>query len=117
MRFKHMAPQSKDAVENGSGKTAPPPVDTVHLLDLKPVPDSWSGKTETWLKDGVENYLPGVWNSAKEDFTTAAGWKRVGWNFGTSLVLGGLLKAALPEGGIATKVAGAGLGLVFGGMA
>jgi hypothetical protein len=58
-----------------------------------------------------------VWNSAKEDFTTAAGWKRVGWNFGTSLVLGGLLKAALPEGGIATKVAGAGLGLVFGGMA
>lgn len=80
-------------------------------------PDSAAERYGTWLSDGVLHMPAGAWNTIKRDFTTAEGLKSTGELLVSSAVLGAALKVALPEGGMAGKIAGLLIGGYFMGKA
>jgi kumamolisin len=70
-------------------------------------------RREIWLGDGIKNFIPGIGHALQRDFTTWDGLKGTAEMIGSSALLGAVLKTALPEGGIAGKLAGLAIGTYF----
>src|SRR5271170_7005325 len=71
----------------------------------KQAPTSDLKRYGTWLEDGAIEALPGALHAVQRDFGTWEGLKSTGETLASSVALGAVLKVALPEGGMAGKLA------------